>query len=83
VGSPQAVEPWTNCPMLGTSLEQNPRSEGQHLLVSRREGNRINDLWSGRWESNPRPKLGKRLLCSQRCKENPVFQLPGSASNGN
>jgi hypothetical protein len=21
------------------------------------------DLWSGRWESNPRPKLGKLLYC--------------------
>ena len=31
------------------------------------KGSRINvnfaDLWSGRWESNPRPKLGKLLYC--------------------
>src|SRR5674476_414143 len=37
----------------------------ERWLVSK--GSRINgdfaDFWSGRWESNPRPKLGKLLYC--------------------
>src|SRR5882672_12391499 len=29
-----------------------------------RKGNRVIEaFWSGRWESNPRPKLGKLLYC--------------------
>ncbi len=31
-------------PKFGTSLEQNTPSEGQYLVVSRREGNRINEV---------------------------------------
>jgi hypothetical protein len=36
---------WNNYKGLGTSLEQNRPLEGRFRLVSRREGNRINEIY--------------------------------------
>jgi hypothetical protein len=51
------VRSWNSSARFGTSLEQNQPFQRHFSVVSRGKGNRIiNKLWSGRWESNPRPK---------------------------
>jgi hypothetical protein len=53
-------------------------------LVSK--GSRINmnfaGLWSGRWESNPRPKLGKLAIQTQQTLDWRHFYRFESLSNG-
>ena len=47
---------------------QNPGFHGEFWVREARKLNYINSLWSGRWESNPSPKLGK-LLFSEKEKQ--------------
>jgi hypothetical protein len=47
---------------LGPTCDRNPSVVVLFSLAMKGQPNQLG-LWSGRWESNPRPKLGKLLYC--------------------
>jgi hypothetical protein len=62
---------------LGAKWAQNPAFWGQIEGWPVSKGSRINVnfavFWSGRWESNPRPKLGKLIFTRENARIGGIF----------
>jgi hypothetical protein len=62
---------WNNLEWFGTTFDQNLLLLWLFSVNRRRKGNRIISVfWSGRWESNPRPKLGTFVTAAREPLKN-------------